>query len=105
MRGGKMSAMYPTSSEEKYAYIEYVMHIAVMTGKTAEAVSLEGIDTISDLILKLDEKYPGFKELFMPLDGVFNSRTAINLRRVGQPTLGLFDEKQGIEDGDVLIFW
>lgn len=100
-----MSAMYPTSSKEKYAFLQYTMHIAVMTGKTAEPISLEDINTISDVLSRLGEKYPGFKELFMPPGGVFNSRTMINLRRVGQPAFAIFDEKQKIEDGDILVFW
>ena len=65
----------------------------------------EGINTISDLISKLDEQYPGFKALFMPLDDIFNVRTAIALRRTGQPTQGVIDLQEKIEDGDILLLW
>jgi len=100
-----MCAMWPTTSEGRYANLNYVAHIAIMTGKEREAISLEGISTISDLISKLDEKYPGLSEIFMPPDDFFNVRTAITLRRLGQPSRGIIDPQEKVEDGDILTFW
>jgi len=99
--------MEPLQSDtaKRYVYLKYVGHIAVMTGKIREAISVEGVRTISDLLSRLDEKHPGFKEVFMPPGGVFNSRTAIICRRLGQPSFAVIDEKQEIEDGDILTFW
>lgn len=92
-------------AQEKYAYLKYVGHIAVMTGKIREALSLKGIKTIADLISRLDTENPGFKEVFMPPGGVFNSRTSIICRRAGQPSFGVIDEEEEIQDGDTLTFW
>lgn len=89
----------------RYVYLKYVGHIAVMTGRIREAVSLEGIHVISDLISRLDVKYPGLKEVFMPTGGVFNSRTAIICRRSGQPSFSLVDERAPLENGDILTLW
>ena len=94
-----------SDTSKRYAYLKYVGHIAVMTGKIREAISIEGISTILDLLSKLDEKHPGFKEVFMPPGGIFNSRTAIICRRPGQPSFSVIDENQEIEDGDILTFW
>lgn len=91
--------------EEKYAYLKYVGHIAVMTGKIREAMSLQGLNTISDLISKLNEKYPGLEEVFMPPDGIFNSRTGIIIRRSDQASFGIINEDERIEDDDILTFW
>ena len=88
-----------------HAYLKYVGHIAVMTGRIRESIVLDRANTISDLISELDEKHPGFKEVFMPTGGVFNSRTAIICRRVGQPSFGVIDENTVVEDGDILTFW
>ena len=94
-----------TIQAKGYAYLTYVGHIAVMTGKTREPKNLDGLDTISDVITRLDKKYPGFKEIFMPPGGIFNSRTGINLRRVNQATFGISNEDERIEVGDILTFW
>jgi hypothetical protein len=91
--------------KREFVYVKYVGHIAVMTGKIREARGLEGLKTISDLISKLDEDYPGLKEIFMPPGGVFNSRTAIILRRAGQGSFSIIDEEEQIEDGDILTLW
>ena len=88
----------------KHVYLRYVGHIAIMTGKIREAMSLEGVNTISGLLSRLDEKYPGLKETFMPPGGVFNSRTGIILRRVNQPS-PVINEDQAIEDGDIISLW
>lgn len=94
-----------SGNAEPYVFAKYVGHIAVMTGKIREPLSLEDVRSISDLLFKLDEKYPGFREVFMPPGGVFNSRTGIICRRAGQPSFGIIDENQEIQDGDVLTFW
>jgi hypothetical protein len=75
-----------------------------MTGKTREAVSIDEVNTISDLLSKLDEKYLGLKETFLPPGGVFNSRTGIILRRVNQSS-PVINEDQAIEDGDIISLW
>jgi hypothetical protein len=100
-----MQEIYRADPEKRYVYLKYVGHIAVMTGKIREAISLEGVNTISDLILKLDQIYPGLKEVFMPPGGVFNSRTAIILRRVGQASFSIIKEEEIIENGDILTLW
>jgi hypothetical protein len=92
-------------SKGEFVYFKYVGHIAVMTGKTREAVSLDGVRTISDLISKLDGDHPGLKDAFMPPRGVFNSRTAIILRRAGQASFSIINEEEQIKGGDVLTFW
>jgi hypothetical protein len=88
-----------------HVYAKYVGHIAVMTGRIRETLSLQGVRTVTDLLGVLDELYPGFKEVFMPPGGVFNSRTAIICRRAGAPSFGIIDENQEILDGDVLTLW
>jgi len=90
---------------EAHVLAKYVGHIAVMTGRVRELLTLSHIKKISDLLSNLDEKYPGIKEVFMPPGGVFNSRTGIICRRAGQPSFGIIDENQEIQDGDVLTFW
>lgn len=93
------------SSENRFVYLKYVGHIAVMTGKVREAVSLEGVETISDLISRLDTKYAGLDEIFMPPGGVFNSRTGIVLRRAGQASFSIVNTQEAIRDGDILTLW
>jgi len=88
-----------------FVYLKYVGHIAVMTGTTREAASIDGVKTISDLISKLNEDHPGLKETFIPPGGVFNSRTAIILRRAGQASFSIINEEEQIKAGDVLTFW
>lgn len=88
-----------------HVYAKYVGHIAVMTGRIRETLSLQGVGSITGLLSVLDELYPGFKEVFMPPGGVFNSRTAIICRRAGGPSFGIIDENREIQDGDVLTFW
>jgi hypothetical protein len=90
---------------QKDAHLKYVGHIAVMTGKIREAISLDGVVTVSDLISKLNGKYPGLKEIFIPPGGVFNSRTAIILRRAGQGSFSIINEDEGIKGGDILTLW
>lgn len=99
-----MCAMWPTTSDKKYVFMNYVFPVATMTGKEREAISLEGIETISDLISKLDEKYAGIKDLFMPPDDIFSVRTMITLRR-GQRARGIADPKEKLEEGDIITIW
>lgn len=94
-----------TTEPNGHAYAKYVGHIAVMTGRIRETLSLQGVQTVTDLLSVLEEEYPGFKEVFMPPGGVFNSRTAIICRRAGGPSFGIIDENQEIRDGDVLTLW
>ena len=95
----------PADSKGEFVYLKYLGHIAVMTGKLREPIGLEGVRTISDLISKLDEKYSGLKEVFMPPGGVFNSRTAIILRRAGQGSFSIINEEELIKGGDTLTLW
>ena len=99
-----MCAMWPTTSDKKYVFMNYVFPVATMTGKEREAISLEGIETIADLICKLDEKYTGIKDLFMPPDDIFSVRTMITLRR-GQRARGIPDPKEKLEEGDIITIW
>jgi hypothetical protein len=96
--------MWPTTSDKKYIYLNYIFPVATMTGKEREAISLEGIETIADLISRLDKKYPGIKDLFMPPDDIFNVRTAITLRR-GLQGRGIGDPGEKIEQGDIITLW
>jgi hypothetical protein len=98
-----MCAMWPTRSKQKHVHIKYVAHIAAMAGKEAETISIEGVNTIADLLFKLDGQYPGFKELFMPKNAIFNVKTAITLRRAGQPARPVINSQEAIEDGDMLL--
>ena len=100
-----MQQANPKDFENKYVYLKYVGHIAFLTGKTREALGLDKGDDISRLISKLDKKYNGLKEIFVPPSGVFNSRTGIIIRRAGQPTFSVIDEKEKIENGDILTLW
>lgn len=97
--------IYNLSNEKKgFVYLKYVGHIAVMTGKIRETISLDGVKTISDIISKLDKKYSGLKEVFMPPGGVFNSRTGIILRR-GIHSQSIINEEEEIKNGDILTLW
>jgi len=100
-----MTEIYSKSSAQKYVYVKYIGHITVATGRRAEVVSLEGIETILDILSKLEKKHPGLKELFMPQGGIFNSKTGIHLKRAGQPSVPISNEEQEIKDGDTLLFW
>jgi hypothetical protein len=88
-----------------YLTLKYAGHIAILTGKTKEYVDVGDAETILDIIKKLDNRYAGFKEVFMPEGKIFNYNTAIYLRRVGEPTTSIIDENQAVREGDVLFFW
>jgi hypothetical protein len=100
-----MHALYPTKSQEKYAYLTYGSFVPVITGLDKEAIDLEGIKTIEELIAKLDKKYPGIRDIFLPPGGVFNSKTAITLKRAGKPPVPVIDQKQEVEAGDTIFLW
>lgn len=93
------------SLKKKHLFLRYVGHIAFMTGKSREALSVETEEDISGVIARLDERYPGFKDVFIPQGGVFNTRTGIIIRRAGQPTLSVVDEQVKVSDGDIITFW
>lgn len=97
-----MKPMWPTTSEKKYANIKYADHIAILTGKEGEAICLDRIETIADVLTVLNNQYPGLKELFMPPDDVFNIRTTIFLNRNGQGR-SIINEHETIQDGDTLL--
>jgi molybdopterin converting factor small subunit len=66
-------------------YVNYVAHIVVLTGRFRETIELKG-ETIGDVILELDKKYPRLKDLFIPPEiGKLNIRTMIHVVRTGEP--------------------
>ena len=86
-------------------HLKYATWIITVTGKWHEWVDTKS-ETISDLISELDEKYPRFKDIFIPPEiGILNIRTMINLRRTGEPTRGVIDPNEKLRDGDTLLFW
>jgi molybdopterin converting factor small subunit len=86
-------------------HLKYLCHIMVATGKMEEHFESKK-DTLLDLIMELDEKYPGLKDIFIPPEnGIFNARTAITLSRPGEPSRGLSDPSFKLKEGDVLILW
>jgi hypothetical protein len=93
------------TGEEIHVHTKYVGHIAVMAGRIRETITLPARSTITDLLSVLDENYPGFKEVFMPPAGVFNSRTGIICRRLPQPGFGVVDENLQLRNGDILTLW
>ena len=85
--------------------LKYLCHILVATGKMGEEFNTEG-DTVLDLILELDKRYPGLKDIFIPPENnLFNARTAITLARSGEPTRGVSDPNFKLRDGDTVILW
>ena len=85
--------------------LRYYSWIITLTGKWDEWVQTES-STIGELILELDKKYSGFKDVFIPPEmGKLNIRTAINLIRAGQPGKGIIDPGEKLQDGDLLVFY
>jgi hypothetical protein len=85
--------------------VKYGGHISLTTGKMEETCQLNGA-TVMNLIDELDVKYPGFKEMFVPPHyGIMNMRTAIFLRRPGQPAQPILDPGFELHDGDCLLMW
>lgn len=94
-----------TQSSPKFAFLKYEGPIAMMAGRTKESISLEGIKNINDLLTKLDEKYPGFKQIFIPPNGIFNSRTGIVVKRPGMLGFPVIDPNAEIKDNDTILLW
>jgi molybdopterin converting factor small subunit len=86
----------------KKLVLKYCTHIAVFTGKLIETVETKA-KTIRELIAELDEKYPGFKELFF-INGKFNVRTMIYLKKKRAFTLPVIDTISSLKDFDEVIF-
>jgi hypothetical protein len=97
-----MQPMWPTTSEKRYVNLKYADHIAIMTGKEGEAICLDQIETIANLLTVLDDSYPGIRALFIPPDDIFNIRTTIFLNRKGQGR-SIINEHERLEDGDTLL--
>jgi len=92
-------------SKQKLFLLQYVGHIVAITGKVRDSILTKDVENISELLDKLDQKHPGIKETFMPPKGVFNSRTAIVLKRAGRPTYSVVREDEELHDGDTLTLW
>lgn len=82
-------------------HLKYCSHITVIAGKLEETIKTKD-GTANELILKLDEKYPGLKKLFIS-NGILNLNTMIFLMRTGEPTVAVSDLNTKFKDGDVLI--
>ena len=86
-------------------HLKYATWIITVTGKWEETIQTES-RTISDLISELDQIHPGFKDIFIPPKiGKLNIRTMIYLTRAGQPTKGVVELQEIIEDNDTLLFY
>lgn len=86
-------------------HLKYATWIITVTGKWEEIIQTKS-KTISDLILELDKIHPGFKDIFIPPQvGKLNIRTMIYLTRSGQPTKGVVDLHERLEDNDTLLFY
>jgi hypothetical protein len=85
--------------------LQYATWIITVTGKWQESIDTDS-KTIFELILDLDKKYPGFKDIFIPPEiGKLNIRTGINLIRSGSPSKGVIDPNEKIMKNDTLIFY
>jgi hypothetical protein len=76
----------------------------VFTGRYGETIEIKG-ETVNDLLSRLDEKYPGFKEIFLAPSGCFNIKTTIHLIRHGEPAKNVLNPYLKLKEGDVLSFW
>ena len=86
-------------------HLKYATWIITVTGKWEEIIQTES-KTISELISELDKIHPGFKDIFIPPQiGKLNIRTMIYLTRAGQPTKGVVDLHERLEDNDTLLFY
>lgn len=85
--------------------VKYGGHISLATGTLEETFRLQG-RTVMELIDELDSKYSGFKAMFVPPQyGIMNMRTAIFLRRAGQPAQPVLDPGFELQNGDCLLMW
>lgn len=85
-------------------HLKYLSHIMLITGKKAETIDFEG-ETIEDLLVFLDKKYPGIKSLFNPMPGILNTRTMIHLIRKSETAKAILDLKFTLQEGDILSLW
>jgi hypothetical protein len=86
-------------------HLNYATWIITVTGKWHELIETKS-GTMLDLISELDEKYPGFKDIFIPPDvKELNVRTMVLLRRAGQHTRPIIDPNEKLLDGDTLLFY
>ena len=58
---------------------------------------------LKELITELNEKYPGFRELFF-INGKFNVRTMIYIKKKEAFTLPVIDQMTMLKDFDEVIF-
>lgn len=84
--------------------VKYIGHIAVATGKLEENLE-EPLNTIRELILWLDKKYCGFKNMFIDNSGKETLNAMIYLSRKNEPVKVITNLDSKIEDGDLIIFW
>ena len=86
-------------------HAKYTLFTVVMTGKYDEIIKTEE-KTIKGLLVELDKKYPGFKDVFIPPErGILNLRTMITIKRSGMTPFGVVDPNAEIKEGDVILFW
>lgn len=83
--------------------VRYSGHIVCITGKISEIITTEARN-LGVLIKDLDRKYPGLEELFNTR-GIFNLRTMVHLRRIGEPPRAIPDPNFQIRDGDIYLLW
>jgi len=86
----------------KKLVLKYCTHIAVFTGNLIETVETKA-ETVEGLLAELDERYPGFKQLFF-VDGKFNVRTMIYVKKKRAFTLSVIDPMTLLKDFDEVIF-
>ncbi len=86
----------------KKLVLKYCTHIAIFTGKLVETVETKA-KTIEELLVELDERYPGFKQLFF-VNGKFNVRTMIYIKKKGAFTSPVIDPMTPLKDFDEVIF-
>jgi len=86
-------------------HLKYATWIITVTGKWEEWIQTKS-KTISKLLSELDKKYPGFRDIFIPPQiGKLNIRTMIYLTRAGQPTKGVIELEEKLQDRDTLLFY
>ena len=86
-----------------FIIIKYCTHIAVFTGKLVEALDVDS-ETIDDLLKILDQKYPGFRQLFFTSEGKFNVRTMIYVKKPQGFTIPVINPQVTVKQFDQIIF-
>jgi molybdopterin converting factor small subunit len=85
--------------------LRYVAHLTALTNETKEQFNSE-VDTIRELISQLNEKYPGFEEIFVqPLTGRINFNAMIYYSERGDVPVSVIDLNHPIEDRSTITFW